>query len=59
MKKIKLRYRNSPEPPKQPFIANLKKGKKLLFHEVIRKQPSNEASQKKLVVDIGGEDLPD
>ena len=60
VKKIKLRYQNSPvEAPIQPITHNLKKGKKLLFHEDIREQPSGEVSQKKMIASVGGEDLPD
>ena len=60
VKKIKLKYQNSPvENPKQPVAHNVKKGKKLLFHEDIREQPSDKVRQKKMVATIGGEDLPD
>ena len=37
----------------------MKKWKKQLFNEEIRAQPSDEVSQKMMVVAIGGEDLPD
>ena len=46
------------ENPKQPVAHNVKKGKKLLFHEDNMEQPSDEVSQKKMVATIGGEDLP-
>ena len=60
IKKIKLRYQGSPvENQKQPVAKNVKKGKKLLFHEDNRDQPSDEVSQKKMVAATGGEDLHD
>ena len=46
------------ENPKQPIAHNVKKGKKLLFRDDIREQPSDEVSQKEMVTTIGGEDLP-
>ena len=47
------------ENQKQPVAQNVKKGKKLLFHEDNRDQPSDEVSQKKMVASVCGEDLPD
>ena len=47
------------ENQKQPVAKNVKKGKKLLFHEDNRDQPSDEVNQKKMVAATGGEDLPD
>ena len=45
------------ENQKQPIAQNVKKGKKLLFHEDNRDQHPDEASQKKMVATVGGEDL--
>ena len=60
VKKIKLKYQGSPvENPKQLVAHNVKKGKRLLFHEDNREQPFDEISQKKMVATTGGEDLPD
>ena len=44
---------------KQPVAHNVKRGKKLLFHEDNREQPSDGVSQKKLVAATGGKDLLD
>ena len=58
IKKIKLWYQGSPvETQKQVIAQNVKRGKKLLFNEENRAQPSHEVSQKKMLVAIGGEDL--
>ena len=60
VKKIKLKYQGSPvENPKQLVAHNVKKGKRLFFHEDNREQLSDEDSQKKMATTIGGEDLPD
>ena len=47
------------ENPKQLVAHNVKKGKRLFFHEDDREQLSDEVSQKKMATKIGGEDLSD
>ena len=47
------------ENQKQLVAQNVKKGKKLLFHEDNRDQPSDEVGQKKMVAATGGGDHPD
>ena len=55
-----LRYQGSPvETQKQVVAEDVIKGKKLLFNEENRAQPSDEVSQKNMVVATGDEDLPD
>ena len=60
VKKIHLRYQSPPlATQKEHVLANKKKGKKLLFNEDRTEQPFDEVSQKKVLVAIRGEDLPD
>ena len=60
IKKIKLRYQGSPVATQNTNVLNIvKKGKKLLFNDDSKSQPSDEVSQKKKGADKGGEDLPD
>ena len=58
--KIKLRYQGSlVETQKQIVPQDMRKGKKLLFNEETKSQPSDKVGQKKLLGASGGEDLPD
>ena len=47
------------ETQKQIVPQNVKKGKKLLFNEETKSQPSDEVGQKKLLGANGGEDFLD
>ena len=46
------------ETQKKPVAQNVKRGKKLLFNEETKSQPSNKVCQKKLLGATGAEDLP-
>ena len=61
VKKIKLGYQVSlMETQKQIVPQNMKKGKKLLFNEEPKSQPSaDDVNQKKILAASSGENLPD
>ena len=54
VKKINLRFQGSSVGTQKQIVQDVRKGKKQLFNEEIRAQPSDEVSQKMMVVATGG-----